>query len=97
MTPTAVADASEAAIFARVWDRTDRMTPELARHVLGLTFAPADLARMHDLAARNRDGRATPAERDELDNYVRVGDMLAVLRSKARRRLGVKPTRPADG
>lgn len=96
-TTTAVADASEAAIFARVWADAD-LTPELARHVLGLTFGPADLARMHDLAARNRDGRASAAEVDELDRYVRVGDLLAVLRSKARRRLGVKPgRRPADG
>lgn len=96
MTP-AVAEASEAAIFGRVWADAD-MTPELARHVLGLGFGPGDVARMRDLAARNRDGRATAAEVEELDNYVRVGDLLAVLQSKARRRLGVKPgRRPADG
>ncbi len=50
-TPTAVVDASEAAIFGRVWGDPDALTPELARHVLGLGFGPADRARMHDLAA----------------------------------------------
>lgn len=95
-TPTAVIDATEAAIFARLWGGAD-LTPELARHVLGLTFGPDDLARMRELAARNRDGRASAAELDELDSYVRVGDLLAILQSKARRRLGVKPSRAADG
>lgn len=99
MTRTPTADASEAAIFSRLWDGGGGgLTPELARHVLGLEFAPADVARMRDLAARHRDGRASAAELEELDNYVRVGDLLAVLRSRARRRLGVKPgRRPADG
>ena len=97
--PAAVADASEAAIFARLWDAEHAaLTPDLARHVLGLAFGPPDVARMRDLAARHRDGLASAAELEELDNYVRVGDLLAVLQSKARRRLGVKPpARPAHG
>ncbi len=84
---------SEAAIFARVWDRTDAgLTPALARHVLRLGFAEADVARMRELAEKNRDGRLTAAEREELDNFVRVGDLLAVLQSKARKLLKRTPS-----
>jgi hypothetical protein len=42
---------------------------------------------MHDLARRNQEGRISPAELAELDSYVKVGDLLALLQSKARRTL----------
>jgi hypothetical protein len=85
-----------AAIFARVWDGTaGALTPALARHVLTLGFADADTARMRELVARNRDGRLTDQELEILDNYVLVGDLLAVLQAKARRLLKAAPAAPA--
>jgi hypothetical protein len=84
--------SSEAAIFARVWEgRTGGLTPAVAKHVLELGFSPEDKARMRDLVERNREGRLTDGEREELDNFVKVGDLLAVLQSKARQLLKVAP------
>jgi hypothetical protein len=81
-------DATEGAIFARLWEsHEDGLTPELAGHILKLKFPERDRQRMHELATRNQDGKLTPAELVELDNYVKVADLLAILQSKARRRL----------
>ena len=44
---------SEAAIFARLWDSDENMlSPELAGHVMKLSFSEQDKARMHELAAK---------------------------------------------
>lgn len=76
---------SEAAIFARLWEgATGRLTPTLARHVLKLRFDDTDVVRMKELAARNRAGELVADELEELDNFIRVGDLLATLQSKAR-------------
>jgi hypothetical protein len=90
-------EATEVAIFIRLWDAA-KPTPEVARHMLSVKFSDADVARMHELAARNREGQITPAELDEFDNYLVVGDLLTILHSKARMILKVKPrTRPHAG
>jgi hypothetical protein len=79
---------SEAAIFGRVWDaNAGGLTIPVARHILKLGFSEADNLRMHELAEKNREGELTPAELAELDNFVKVGDLLAILQSKARKRL----------
>jgi hypothetical protein len=86
--PTTRADLnrSEAAIFARVWEgNRGGVTPPVARHVLKLGFGDQDQTRMHELLERNRAGRLTDPEREELDNFVRVADLLAILQSKARK------------
>jgi len=44
---------------------------------------------MNKLAAKNRAGKLTAAEDEELSNYIRVGQVLGVLQSKARRSLKV--------
>jgi hypothetical protein len=46
---------------------------------------------MHELVAGNREGRLSAEEQEELDNYVRVGDLLAILQSKARKLLKRSP------
>lgn len=88
---------SEAAIFARLWDAEGGLSPQLARHVLKLAFSEADMARMHLLAERNQNGKLTPAERAELDNFVKVGDLLAILQSKARKLLKQPAARNGHG
>lgn len=85
-----VEGANLAAIFGRIWEGSAALTPELARHVLTLQFADADVARMRELIAGNTAGELTPAETVELDDFIRAGDLLAVLQSKARMRLGRK-------
>ena len=85
------AGENEVTILARVFgnDR-GRLSPEMSRHILELCFSDRDKARMHDLAARNQEVVLTPAEREELFAFGKAGDLLAILKSKARRTLGVK-------
>ncbi len=81
-------ETSEAAIFARLWDSPQHgLTRPLARHILKLSFTGQDLQCMHELAKRNKEGTISDAERRVLDNYVSVGDLIAVLQSKARKLL----------
>jgi hypothetical protein len=85
-------DTSEAAIFARLWDSPEHgLTRALARHVLKLSFAAQDLQRMHQLARKNQAGILSDEEREALDNYVIVGDLIAILQSKARKLLKLAP------
>ena len=42
---------------------------------------------MKALARKNREGRISCAELNELDSYVKAGDLLAILQSKARKLL----------
>jgi hypothetical protein len=78
---------SAAAIFARLWEGDNGLTVPVARHVLKLGFNEADKARIRELLERNREGELTDAEQEELDNFVKVGDLLAILQSKARKLL----------
>jgi hypothetical protein len=82
-TPTSLADTD---IFLRLWER-QKLTPTLARHLLRLGFGPEDKARMHDLAVRNQAGELNNSELQELDAYIRVGALLSILQSRARKLL----------
>ena len=42
---------------------------------------------MHELAVRNQDGTLTTEEESELDHYNRVGSLLSIMKSKARKLL----------
>ncbi len=78
-------NTGEAAIFARVFTNgKETMSAVLAKHVLSLTFSEEDMARMNELAEKNQEGAISPKEKEELFNYIKVGDMLAILQSKAR-------------
>ena len=85
MPMTLYSDTTEAAIFARLWDRPpNRLTVPLARHILKLRFTEEEQMRVVDLVRRNQAGGLTAAEVDEMDNNLKVGDLLALLQSKAR-------------
>jgi hypothetical protein len=84
-------NTSEAAIFSRVFvDGRQGLTPELARHILTLEFSDDDNAQMHELAVKNQEGRISPEELRDLDSYVKVADLVAILQSKARKFLRTK-------
>ena len=53
-------------------------------YVLTLGSSERDKARMHDLAVRNQDDALTPAEKDELETYLRVSMMIDLMHAKAR-------------
>jgi hypothetical protein len=84
---TAIA-TSEMSILRRVVDSDQPvLSTEAARALLRLRFSAPDRARMNRLAAKNRQGKLKPDEEIELSNYIRVGQTLGILQSKARRSL----------
>lgn len=81
-------NTSEMAILTRVLEPDKpTLSPEAAHALLALDFSPADKARMRELAAKAREGTLTPAEQAATDSYERVGHLLNILQSKARRSL----------
>jgi hypothetical protein len=70
------------------------MSPEIARNVLQIQFDGADHDRVNALSEKAQQGTLTPAERDELDEYIRVGTLLGILQSKARQVLKDDGPRP---
>lgn len=83
---SATAETSEMAILRRIVDPEQPfLSEEAARAILRLDFSAADRARMNQLAAKNREGKLTPTEEQELNSYIRVGQTLGILQSKARR------------
>ena len=88
MPRVATAPSSEMGILRRIVDRDQPfLSEDAARGILKLSFSAADRKRMNQLAAKNRAGTLKPAEEKELDNYIKVGQTLGILQSKARRSL----------
>jgi hypothetical protein len=61
------------------------LSPTQARALLKLRFSPPDMDRMRALSAKARAGTLTPNEAARIDAYERLGCMLDILHSKARR------------
>jgi hypothetical protein len=88
MSTTELSDSSTVAILARVLEpEAGRLPPEAAQYVLSLKFAERDRERMALLAQKARQGTLTAAEQSDLENYCNVGDLLALIQSKARQAL----------
>ena len=84
---------NHSSILQRVIDpeRGD-FNPELARHILKLHFPDADLARYAELSAKAQDGNLGEHERQELEDYVNVNDLLMMLKAKAENSLRQRPS-----
>lgn len=79
---------NEITIFRRLLENgRERLTPDLARYLLGLDFSADDKARMHELARKAQAGELSAAEQQAIDSYGRAGSLLGVLQSRARRAL----------
>jgi hypothetical protein len=75
-------------IFRRVVEpEKGTFSPDLARFVLDLGFSGKDHTRYEDLSAKAESGAITPQEAEELDGYLHVDSLLAILRLKAKRSL----------
>ena len=75
----------EAAIWARlIQSQPDDLTPDTARYLLSLGFAEGDRGRMQELADRAQAGVLAESEAAEFDSYLHIGNLLAVMQSKAR-------------
>ena len=90
-TTTPHARETEVTIFARILcDANGRLPAGIARYILGLDVSEGDKARMHDLAVRNQGDDLSPAEKEEMFAFGKATMLLSILKSKARRTLGVK-------
>jgi hypothetical protein len=79
---------SDVAILSRLLQPgAGTLSASVARAFLALSFPPADQMRMRELSAKAQDGTLTGTEQNEINNYERVGHILSVLKSKARRSL----------
>jgi hypothetical protein len=77
----------DAAIWERVIQFEGDLPPTAARALLGLRFAQRDLDRMRELSAKARAGSLTTQEQEEIDTYERLGCLLDIVHSRARRAL----------
>jgi hypothetical protein len=76
---------TETAILERLIDpKEDDLSRDAAQSLLRLDFKPQDVERMNELAALARDGALTADQKAELENYLKVGHLLALIHSKAR-------------
>lgn len=82
----------EAAIWARLMQgQKHELSSEAAKFLLTINFDEADRRRMHELAERPETGKLTTEEQPELDGYLHIGNLLAVMQSKARLAFKRKP------
>src|SRR6516225_3087298 len=79
--------ATEAAIWKRVIHPNGKLSRPVARAMLELEFEEQDRSRMHELALKAQEGKLTPAEEFDIENFERVGTLLAILKSEARQLL----------
>lgn len=79
---------TEAAILARVIEIDEgQLSRGAAEYLLSFRFGEHDVARMNELSELARQGKLTPQEQAELDSYIHVSNLLAVMQSKGRRAL----------
>lgn len=80
-----LATESEAAILKRVIKPdVGGIAPEVAREILKLGFSEDDHARMAELSERAQSVSLTGDEQAELDGYINISHLLALMHSKAR-------------
>jgi hypothetical protein len=75
----------EAAVLDRLMRyHKDDLPPAAAEFLLTIKFPEGDEQRMLELAERSEAGALTPEEEKEFDGYLHVGNLLALMQSKAR-------------
>jgi hypothetical protein len=74
--------------------RTSALSPEAAEYLLSIEFGESDRLRAEQLAERSEAGTLTAEERAEFEGYLHVGNLLAVMQSKARVALRREPPNP---
>jgi hypothetical protein len=79
---------TEAAILARLIQIGQEELPRgAAEYLLSIHFSERDIARMNELSELARQGKLSTEEQAELDSYLHVGNLLAVMQSKGPRAL----------
>jgi hypothetical protein len=78
--------------FRRVIEpESGSLSPDVARYVRGLDFKADDHARFEDLSAKAQEGTLTPQESEELEGFLHIDSLLAIMRLKADRSLTRSP------
>jgi hypothetical protein len=81
---------NEVTILARILGNENGQLPDdFARYILTHEISEKDKARMHDLAVRNQDDALTPAEKEELYGFAKATSLVSIMKSRARRQLGI--------
>ncbi len=76
---------TEAAILARVIQVGEKeLSHGAAEYLVSVRFGERDIARMNELSELGRQGRLTSQEQAELDSYLHVSNLLAIMQSKGR-------------
>jgi hypothetical protein len=89
---TLVSPNTEAAILARIIQTDEQdLTPDAARYLLSMRLPLADEDRVNELSEKARQGTLTEPERQELDSYLHIGSLLAVIQATVRRLLKQAP------
>jgi hypothetical protein len=84
VTTQGMPSSKEAGIIARmVGHDINDLPDDLARALLPLSLDQSDLDRLHELVVKNQDDALTPAEKAELESYLRISLMVDLLRAKA--------------
>jgi hypothetical protein len=79
---------SETSILSRlIRPDEDNLPVAAAEAWLNVRFEGRDLDRIRELLAGNQAGTLTPAERAEMETYLRVSSFLDLMHAKARRSL----------
>jgi hypothetical protein len=76
--------------------RQDELSRDAARYLLSLRFDDSDVFRMNELSEMARTGALGTSDAAELDSYIHVGNLLAVMQSKARSALKASPGEPGE-
>jgi hypothetical protein len=95
MSETATLDTESEILEQVIEPDVAGMSPETARALLRFQFNAAAVARMNELAEKNRQGAIGPQERAVLERYLRVGNFLNLIHAKARCALA-EPTSQAS-
>jgi hypothetical protein len=80
-------NTGDAGIWERVIHFQEELSAPAARALLKVRFAEEDQRLLHELAAKARAGTLTAEEERLADTYERLGCLLDILHSKARRAL----------
>jgi hypothetical protein len=79
---------SDAAILRRIFEpEKPTLSIAVARVILGLDFNEADKALMRQLSSKAKLGTLTSEEQAAANSYERVGHVINILQSKARKSL----------
>ncbi len=85
MKTTTIPELPAVAVWNQVLRFNDSIPPVAARALLKFQFTPAEVERMQDLAAQARRGNLSASDAIEIDTFERLGCLLDILHSNARR------------